>query len=96
MTQIPHAAPGLVCPLHRKDVAKVCHTCPLWVQVRGRNPNTGAEIDDWRCALAWLPMLLIENAAQSRSAGAAVENMRNEIVTRMDRPLPIQTLLEPR
>lgn len=84
MAQIPKANPGLICPYHRKDVAKVCHTCPMWTQVRGTNPNTGDPVDDWRCAIAWLPMLLIENAQQSRQAGAAVESMRNEITQRMD------------
>lgn len=92
MAQTPHAEPGLVCPLHKKDVSEVCHTCPFWVQVRGVNPNTGQEVDDWRCAIAWLPLLLIENAQQSRSAGAAVESMRNEIVKRMDNPTPLRML----
>jgi len=30
--------------------------------------------------MAWLPMLLIENAQQSRATGAAVESFRNEMV----------------
>lgn len=85
MARVPHADDnGLVCPLHKKPMAEVCHTCPFWTQVRGINPNTGQEVDDWRCAISWLPMLLIENSQQSRSAGAAVESMRNEIVKRMD------------
>lgn len=79
MAQTPRADPGLVCPLHKKDVSEVCHTCPFWTQVRGFNPNTGAEVDDWRCAITWLPMLLIENAQQSRQAGAAVESLRNVV-----------------
>jgi hypothetical protein len=70
-------------------MAKVCHTCPLWVQLRGNNPNTGKEVDHWGCSLSHLPMLLIENAQQMRQAGAATENMRNEIVKRMDAPRPI-------
>ena len=59
---------------------KVCHTCPMWVKIRGKNPNTGDEVDQWNCSLAWLPMLLIENAMQSRQAGAAIESFRNEAV----------------
>ncbi len=31
--------------------------------------------------MAWLPILMIENAQQSRSTGAAVESFRNEMVT---------------
>ena len=33
-----------------------------WIQLRGTNKNTGKEIDEYGCAVAWLPMLLIENA----------------------------------
>lgn len=76
----PHAAKGEICPLHRRDVSKVCHTCPLWGHIRGQDPNTGAAVDEWRCALAWLPPLLIEVAQQSRQTGAAVESFRNEMV----------------
>jgi len=77
MSLIPHAAKGLICPLHKKDVSKVCHTCPFWTQVRGTNPNTAEPVDNWQCAIAWLPILLIENAQQARQAGAATESLRN-------------------
>jgi hypothetical protein len=80
MTQIPHGPDNLICPLHRSKMSKVCHTCPLWVQLRGKNPNTGAEVDQWNCSLASLPMLLVENAQQSRQNGAATESFRNTMV----------------
>lgn len=79
--QIPHADKGLICPLHKRDVSLVCHTCPWWMQLRGRNPNTGLDIDTWGCAIGFLPMLLIENSAQSRGAAAATEDLRNELVS---------------
>lgn len=89
--QIPPGPKELTCPLHQKSMAKVCATCPLWVQLRGTNPNTGQAIDQWQCSLAALPMLLIENAQQARQNGAATESMRNEIVKRMDHPtIPMQ------
>jgi hypothetical protein len=50
------------------------------MQIRGNNPNTGAEIDEWGCAIAWLPVLMIENSQQQRQTGAAVESFRNEMV----------------
>jgi hypothetical protein len=50
------------------------------MQVRGTNPNTGKEVDEWGCAVAWLPMLLIDNSNQQRATGAAVESFRNEMV----------------
>lgn len=80
MTQIPRGSKDLVCPLHSKTMERVCHMCPLWVQVRGKDANSGKEIDQWNCSLAWLPTLLIENAKQTRSAAAATESFRNEMV----------------
>lgn len=50
------------------------------MKVRGSNPNTGEEIDDYGCSMAWLPVLMIENSQQQRQTGAAVESFRNEMV----------------
>jgi hypothetical protein len=48
--------------------------------VRGKNPQSEEMIDEWRCAIALLPMLLVENAQMSRQTGAAMESFRNEMV----------------
>lgn len=69
--------PGTFCPLIKKDCIGV--KCAWFTQMRGTNPNTGKEIDEWGCAMTWLPVLLVENAQQSRQAGAAVESFRNEM-----------------
>jgi hypothetical protein len=43
--------------------------------------------------MAWLPLLLVENASQSRQTGAAVESFRNAIVaTRPPDARPPDTL----
>ena len=67
------------CPL---DGFKPCRKldCAWFTQLRGANPNTGAEIDEYGCAVSWLPVLLVENSQQQRSTGAAVESFRNEMV----------------
>jgi hypothetical protein len=75
MTQIK---PGTYCPLIKKDCIGI--KCSWFTQVRGTNANTGKEVDEWGCAMTWLPVLLIENAQQSRQTGAAVESFRNEVV----------------
>jgi hypothetical protein len=64
---------------------EVCHRCPWWIQVRGVNRNTGSEVDQWGCSIGFLPMLLIENAAQTRGAAAAAEDARNQIVEAFER-----------
>jgi succinyl-CoA synthetase beta subunit len=70
----------LICPFHQKAMHKVCHKCPLWVKLRGTNPNTGQEVDNWSCSLGVMPVLMVENSQQQRSTGAAVESFRNEMV----------------
>ena len=54
--------------------------CNWFIQIRGTDTNTGKEVDEWGCSMAWLPHLLIENANQARQAGAATESFRNEFV----------------
>ncbi len=53
------------------------HDCMQWIQIMGNNPNTGQEINDFGCAMSWLPILLIEGSQQTRQAGAAIESLRN-------------------
>jgi hypothetical protein len=67
------------CPLHSFEPCKQLE-CAWFLKIRGTDPNTGQDRDDWGCAIAWLPVLLIENAQMSRQTGAAVESFRNEMV----------------
>ena len=55
--------------------------CRFWVNVQGKNPQTGEVVNNGDCAMAWMPVLLIENSKVNRETGAAVESMRNESVT---------------
>jgi hypothetical protein len=68
---------GDYCPMLKKDCIRT--KCAWFTQVRGTNPNTGQEVDEWSCAVTWLPMLMIENSQQQRQTGAAVESFRNEM-----------------
>lgn len=70
--------PGTFCPLIKKDCIGI--KCSWMTQVRGHNPNTGKEVDEWGCAISWLPLMLIENSQMQRQTGAAVESFRNEMV----------------
>jgi hypothetical protein len=80
MTQIPHAEPGFICPLHKVDMELVCHKCAWWTKVVGKHPQTGENVDQWQCAIATLPMLLVQNAQQTRQAGAVMQAFRNDVV----------------
>lgn len=70
--------PGTFCPLLKKECVQM--QCSWFIQVRGKDSNTGKEVDEWGCSISWLPHLLIENASQTRQAGAATESFRNEFV----------------
>lgn len=67
------------CPLDNFNPCRQLD-CAWFLKVQGKNPNTGEQIEDWSCSMAWLPMLLIENSQQQRQTGSAVESFRNEMV----------------
>lgn len=67
------------CPLNNFEECKTT-SCAWFTKLRGTDKNTGQDLDEWGCAVAWLPVLLIENASQSKQTGAAVESFRNEMV----------------
>lgn len=69
---------GTFCPLIKKDCVGL--QCAWFTRVQGVDTNTGNQVDEYQCAIAWMPMLLIENSGQQRQTGAAVESFRNEMV----------------
>jgi len=73
-------AEGIYCPLLKKDCITL--KCAWFTQVRGTNPQTGKEVDEFQCAVKWLPMLMIEVAKETRQGAAATESFRNEVVKR--------------
>ena len=70
--------PGNFCPMLKEECIGL--KCMMFTQVRGQNPQTGEEIDEWSCAITWIPTLLIENSRQQRHTSASVESFRNEMV----------------
>jgi hypothetical protein len=67
------------CPLNNFEPCKQLD-CAWFMKLRGINPNTGQDVDEWGCSMAWLPILMIENSQQQRQTGSAVESFRNEMV----------------
>lgn len=54
--------------------------CAWFMKIRGKDPQSDKDIEEWGCSMAWLPILMIENSQQQRQTGAAVESFRNEMV----------------
>jgi len=80
------------CPLGSKceeagevNGEQVLIVCPWYIQLRGKNPQSTEEIDEFGCAISWGPVLTIENTQMQRQTGAAVESLRNNIVKESQR-----------
>lgn len=69
---------GTFCPLIKKDCIQ--NKCKFFVKLLGNNPQTGNPVEEWDCAVYWLPVLLIENAKETRQGAAAIESFRNEAI----------------
>lgn len=82
---------GDFCPLIKKDCVGL--QCSWFTHIRGVNPNTGQEVDEWMCTIKMLPMLLIENSQQQRQTGAAVETFRNEMVRTNEMAMKVNELI---
>lgn len=73
----------IFCPLGKECESiknNAIQRCAWYAMVRGKDMNTGNEIDEWRCSMNWMPMLMIENSGMQRSTSCAVESFRNEMV----------------
>jgi hypothetical protein len=56
------------------------HRCMWYTKVVGVNPNTGEEVNDWQCAITWMPTLQVETSQTQRGVSSALESFRNETV----------------
>lgn len=70
--------PENICPLYQSTCKQL--GCAWFIQLRGSHPQTGADLDEWGCAIAWMPILMIETAKETRQGAAAIESFRNEMV----------------
>lgn len=71
--------PKANCPLNNFEPCKELE-CAWFIKVAGKNPQSEEMVEEWGCAIAWLPTLMIENSQQQRQTGAAVESFRNEMI----------------
>jgi len=77
----------LTCPLGsdcQKIVGDEIHQCHWYVKLAGKDPQTGKDIEDYRCAIAWQPILAIEGNGATHGLAASVQSLRNETVKRQD------------
>jgi hypothetical protein len=75
------------CPLGstcEEAVDGVIKRCAWYTKMVGLDPNTGKEVDDWACAMSWMPMLQVEVSSTNRGQTKALESFRNETVKGQD------------
>jgi uncharacterized LabA/DUF88 family protein len=80
----------LTCPLgHKCEEIKdnKIYRCAWFTTLAGRNPQTGENIDEKACAIAWLPLMQVEVAQSNRGTAEAVVSLREETVKRQDAAL---------
>ena len=46
------------CPLNSFEPCKQLD-CAWFIKLAGKDANTGKDVDEFGCAMAWMPMLLI-------------------------------------
>lgn len=68
------------CPLNGFEPCKELD-CAWFIKVTGKHPQAADRVvEEWGCAMAWMPIMMIENSQMQRQTGAAVEDFRNEMV----------------
>ena len=75
---MPIFDPDGKCPLLNKKCIK--HQCVWYNMLQGKNPQTGLDVQEWGCSIAWIPLLLVENSSKMVGVQAATESFRNEMV----------------
>lgn len=53
--------------------------CRWWQHLAGKDPQSEKVIDQFDCAIAWMPTVTIEGAQMSRQTGASVDKVANEV-----------------
>ncbi len=55
--------------------------CRWWQHLAGKDPQSEKTIDQFDCAIAWMPVVTIEGAQMGRQTGASVDKVANEVAT---------------
>jgi hypothetical protein len=69
-----------MCPLMNKKRKLVCHKCAFYMHIRGKHPQSDADMDNWDCAVVFMPVLMIENVRHLNANHAAITSLREEVV----------------
>lgn len=65
---------GSVCEEIKEDAL---HRCAWYDEVKGQNPQSGEDVNEWKCSHSWATMIGLENNKITLSGVAATEQVRN-------------------
>jgi len=60
------------------------HRCIWYTKIVGKNPQSEEQIDEWKCAIAWMPILQVEMSQTNRGQTRVLESFRNETTKRQE------------
>jgi len=53
--------------------------CAWYTRISGKHPQSEEVVDEWCCAIAWQPILMVEMAQTNRGQTQAIEILREEM-----------------
>ncbi len=68
--------------METRDGKPVLVRCPLY-QALWVNKENGEKVQEWKCSIAWMPILQIENATETKAVASYIESFRNETIARV-------------
>ncbi len=76
------------CPLHNFEPCKQLD-CAWFTKIAGKNPQGQKEIEEWGCAVTFMPILMVANTNSNTRTQAAVESFRNKMVSQQEELLQL-------
>ena len=76
------------CPLHNFEPCKQLD-CAWFTKIAGKNPQGQKEVEEWGCAITFMPILMVANTNSNTRTQAAVESFRNKMVSQQDELLQL-------
>ena len=64
--------------------------CAWYTHLVGKDPQSENQIDEWKCAMQFMPLLQVEMSQTNRGQTQALESFRNEMVEGNRQTLAIQ------
>lgn len=73
----------ITCPLGSKCEEirdNKLYRCAWYTHIVGKDPQSEAQVDSWKCAIAFMPMLQVEMSQTNRGQTQAMNSFRDEMV----------------